>query len=141
MGSSNLDSTVKTYICIEETLQAQIMENSEDTRLTNKHVSAEIDGIRAEFSVEEDRIRNEIANTDKIAQRDEYQDLLRELNDLKEEKEDKIESLENQTNIDETMIQSENELLQVQLEEATAQRESFEEMRQQAIENESGYFQ
>ena len=141
MGSSSLRLTVDTYISIEETLTNQLTDNSQDLRLTQKHVSSETDQVRAEYAVEEDRIRNEIEGLDKIAQKNEYQDLLGELNDLKEEKESKIESLENQTNDDETKVQSENEIIEVQLEDVKAQRESFQEMLKECIENESGYFQ
>ena len=140
MGSSSLDLTVKNYLCLEETLTSAIMESSDTDRLVQKQTSAQIDQIRAEYAPEEDRIKNEIEGLDKTAQKDEYQDLLRELNDLVEERQDKIERLEDELHMKETDNQLKRESDQVRLEEVKAQRESFEEMRKEAIENEFGYF-
>jgi predicted nuclease with TOPRIM domain len=112
-----------------------------DLRLAQKHSSADIDRIRAQYAPEEERIRNEIEGLDKLEQQDEYQDLLRELNDLKEEKESKIARREDEASDHETIVQSENESLEVRLEDINAEKESFQEMLKQNIEQEFGYFQ
>lgn len=140
MSTSSLQSTVFLLGMQSETLTNELTDNSMDLRLEQRYSSNDISGIRAEYAPEEERIRDEIASLDKIEQKDEYEDLKAELNDLKEEKEDKIEKVENELNDYETEIQSENETLEVQLEDVNAQKESFEEMLKQNVEEESSYF-
>ena len=141
MSTSSLQSSIFLNDARSETLTNELTDNSMDLCLAQKHASADTDRVRAEYAPEEERIRNEIEGLDKTEQKEEYDDLLRELNDLKEEKESKLEKIENELNEYETQIQSENEILEVQLEDINAQNESFKEMLKQNIENEFGYFQ
>lgn len=141
MSTSSLQSTVFLLELQAETLTNELTDNSMDLRLEQKYSSNEIDNIRAEYAPEEERIRDEIESLDKIEQRDEYQDLLTELKDLREEKQDKIEKVEDETSDYETEIQVENENLEVILEDVNAQTEVFKEMLKQNVEEESGYFQ
>ena len=141
MSTSSLQAAVFLGDAKAETLTNELTDNSMDLRLDQKYASNEIDKIRAEYAPEKERIRNEIEGLDKAEQRNEYQDLLTELNDLKEEEENRVEKVEDELNEKETEIQSENETLEVQLEDINAQTEAFKEMLKQNIEQEFGYFQ
>ena len=141
MGTSSLQAAIYTNELRAETLTNELTDNSMDLRLLQKHTSAEIDKIRAYYAPEIEQIRNEIENLDKTENKEEYEDLIRELNDIKEEKEQKIAKYEDELSVNETERQSENEILEVQLEDIKAETESFREMLKQNIENDFGYFQ
>lgn len=138
---SSLDLTIKNLILTEEELTNQMTDNSMDLRLTQKYSSNDIETIRTKYAPEKERINNEIESLDKIEERDEYQDLLTEMKELKEQEEAEITRAEEELSDDETMIQLENETLEVQLEDVKAQKESFQEMRKQNNERIHGYFQ
>ena len=138
---SSLDLTIKNLILTEEELTNQMTDNSMDLRLTQKYSSNDIETIRTKYAPEKERINNEIEALDKIEERDEYQDLLTEMKELKEQEEAEITRAEEELSDDETMIQLENETLEVQLEDVKAQKESFQEMRKQNNERIHGYFQ
>ena len=110
-------------------------------RLHQKHSSTEIADVHAQYAPEKERIQNEIAGLDKIEQQEEYQNLMTELKELREEEEAEVQQIEDETNDYETIVQTENEMLEVQLEEVNTTTESFQEMLKQNIEDEFGYFQ
>ncbi|MBE7708591.1 MAG: hypothetical protein E7Z88_07795 [Cyanobacteria bacterium SIG27] len=141
MGSSSLQAAIFTNEARAETLTNEITDNSMDLRLHQKRSSKEISDIHAQYAPEKERIQNEIEGLDKIEQQDEYQDLMTELKDLREEEEAAVKQVEDETNDYETNVQTENEMLEVQLEEVNTTTESFKEMLKQNIENEFGYFQ
>lgn len=141
MGSSSLQAAIFTNEARAETLTNEITDNSMDLRLHQKRSSKEISDIHAQYAPEKERIQNEIEGLDKIEQQDEYQDLMTELKDLREEEEAAVKQVEDETNDYETNVQTENEMLEVQLEEVNTTTESFKEMLKQNIEDEFGYFQ
>lgn len=141
MSTSDLQATVFFGDCRAESLTNDMTDNSMDLRLAQKQASNEIDMVHANYAPEKEAIRNEIEGLDKNEQREEYQDLMTELNDKKEEEEQKVEKIENELNEYETQIQSENEMLEVQLENVQTQTESFKEMLKQNIEDKFSYFQ
>ena len=141
MGSSSLQAAIFLNEARAETLQAEITDNSMDLRLHQKHSSTEIADVHAQYAPEKERIQNEIAGLDKIEQQEEYQNLMTELKELREEEEAEVQQIEDETNDYETIVQTENEMLEVQLEEVNTTTESFQEMLKQNIEDEFGYFQ
>ncbi len=141
MGSSSLQAAIFTNEARAETLTNEITDNSMDLRLHQKRSSKEIADIHAQYAPEKERIQNEIEGLDKIEQQDEYQNLMTELKDLREEEEAAVKQVEDETKDYETIVQTENEMLEVQLEEVNTSTESFKEMLKQNIENEFGYFQ
>ena len=141
MGMFNLQAAIYTNEAREETLTNELTDNSMDLRLRQKHSSNDVQAIRDKYAPEKDRINNEIEDLDKTEQREEYQDLISELKELKDQEESEVEKIENETNDYETIIQTENESLEVQIEEISASTETFQEMLKQSIESEFGYFQ
>ena len=77
MSSSSLQSAIFLNEARAETITNELTDNSMDLRLLQKHTSAEVDEIRAQYAPEEERIRNEIEGLDKTENKDEYQDLIR----------------------------------------------------------------
>ena len=141
MCSGSLQSAIFLYELRSETLTNELIDNSMDLRLLQKHASNEIEKIHAKYSPEKQQIRNEINDLDKVEQQNEYQELTAELKDLQEKEDREVEKIENRLKDQETKIQSENEILEVQLEEINTQIESFQEMLKQNTEKEFGYFQ
>lgn len=141
MGMFNLQAAIYTNEAREETLTNELTDNSMDLRLRQKHSDNDIQAIRDKYAPEKDRINNEIEDLDKVEQREEYQELITELKDIKDQEEREIEQIENETNDYETIIQTENETLEVQVEEISASTETFKEMLKESIESEFGYFQ
>lgn len=141
MSTSSLQTAIFTNDARAETLTNELTDNSMDLRLAQKHSSNEIQDVRNKYSPEKERIRNEIADLDKIEQQSEYQDLMAELNDLKTEEEAEVARIEDEMNDHETEIQLENETLEVQLEEINTTNESFKEMLKENVEKDFGYFQ
>lgn len=141
MGSSSLTAGIQLDILRGESLTNQITDNSMDLRLLQKYASNEIDKIRAKYAPEKERIRDEIADLDKEELRDEYEDLMGELNDIKDNEDAEIARVEEELHQKEEEVNLENDLLQAQLESVNADREGLEEARNQRIEEEYGYFQ
>ena len=141
MSSSSLQSAIYLNDARAETLTNELTDNSMDLRLIQKHSSNDIENIRQKYKPEKERINNEIDSMDKIEQQEEYQDLLTELRELKEAEEAEVAQVEEELSDQETLMQTENELLEVQLEDINAQTESFKEMLKENIEKNFGYFQ
>ena len=141
MGSSSLTAGIQLDILRGESLTNQITDNSMDLRLLQKYASNEIDKIHAKYAPEKERIRDEIEGLDKAEMRDEYEDLMGELNDIKDNEEAEVARVEEELHQKEEEINLENDLLQAQLESVNADREGLEEARNQRIEEEYGYFQ
>lgn len=141
MSTSDLQSTIFFGDARAESLTNEITDNSMDLRLAQKQASNQIDMVHANYAPEKEAIRNEIEGLDKTEQREEYQNLMTELNDLKQEEETKVAKIEDELNEYETEIQAENEMLEVQLEDVQTQTESFKEMLKENIEQEFSYFQ
>lgn len=141
MGSSSLQSAIFLNEARSETITNELTDNSMDLRLEQKHSSNEIADIHAHYAPEKERIQNEIAGLDKIEQQDEYQDLMTELKELRDQEEAEVAQIEEDMKDQETAIQAENDILEVQLEEINTTTESFKEMLKQNIEQEFGYFQ
>ena len=141
MSSSSLQSAIYLNDARAETLTNELTDNSMDLRLVQKHSSNEIAEIRQQYKPEKDRINNQIDSMDKVEQQEEYQDLLTELRELKEAEEQEVAKIEEKLSDQETLMQTENELLEVQLEDINAQTESFKEMLKENIEKNFGYFQ
>ena len=141
MGMFNLQSAIYLNEAREETLTNELTDNSMDLRLKQQHSSNDVQAIRDKYAPEKDRINNEIQDLDKTEQREEYQDLMTELKELKDQEESEVERVENETNDYETIIQMENENLEVQIEEINSSTETFKEMLKQSVESEFGYFQ
>ena len=141
MGSSSLTAGIQLDILRGESLTNQITDNSMDLRLLQKYASNEIDKIRAKYAPEKERIRDEIADLDKEELRDEYEDLMGELNDIKDNEDAEIARVEEELHQKEEEVNLENDLLQAQLESVNADREGLEEARNERIEEEYGYFQ
>ena len=141
MSESSLQSAIYLNEAREETLTNELTDNSMDLRLKQQHSSNDVQAIRDKYAPEKDRINNEIQDLDKTEQREEYQDLMTELKELKDQEEREVEKIENETNDYETIIQTENETLEVQVEEISASTETYKEMLKENIESEFGYFQ
>ena len=141
MCGDSLQMTIQLLEATSETLTNQITDNSMTLRLTQKHSSNLIDEIHDRYGAEKDAIRNEIESLDKTEQSDEYQDLMTELKELREEEENEVARIEEDIKDKETNVQLENETLEVQLEEVNTQKESFQEMLKEKIEDNFGYFQ
>ena len=116
-------------------------DNSMDLRLLQKYASNEIDKIHSKYAPEKEQIRSEIEGLDKKEARDEYEDLMGELNDIKDEEDAAVARVEEELHQKEEEINLENDTLQAQLESVNADREGLEEARNQRIEDEYGYFQ
>ena len=141
MGSSSLTAGIQLDILRGESLTNEMTDNSMDLRLLQKYASNEIDRIHAKYAPEKERIRSEIEGLDKQEARDEYEDLMGELNDVKDEEEAAVERVEELLHQQEEEINLENDMLQAQLESVNTDREALEEARNQRIEEEYGYFQ
>lgn len=141
MGSSSLTAAIQLEILRGETLTNEMTDNSMDLRLLQKYASNEIDKIHSKYAPEKEYIRSEIEGLDKQEARDEYEDLMGELNDIKDEEEAEVARVEEELHQREEEINLENDTLQAQLESVNADKEGFEEARNQRIEEEYGYFQ
>jgi hypothetical protein len=134
-------SIILLYDAKSEDLTNQITDNSEDLRLLQKYASNEIGEIHAKYAPEKERIRDEIESLDKAENRDEYEDLINELKDVRDEEDAEIEAVETRIHDKEEEVTVENDLLQTQLEEVNAQTEVFEQMLSDSIKKNFGYFQ
>ena len=141
MGSSSLTAGIQLDILRGESLTNQMTDNSMDLRLLQKYASNEIDKIHSKYAPEKEQIRSEIEGLDKKEARDEYEDLMGELNDIKDEEDAAVARVEEELHQKEEEINLENDTLQAQLESVNADREGLEEARNQRIEDEYGYFQ
>jgi len=134
-------SIILLYDAKSEDLTNQITDNSEDLRLLQKYASNEINEIHAKYAPEKERVRDEIESLDKAENRDEYEDLINELKDLRDEEEAEIEAVETRIHDKEEEVTVENDILQTQLEETNAQTEVFEQILSDNIKKNFGYFQ
>ena len=134
-------SIVLLYDVKSEDLTAQVTENSENLRLLQKYSSNDIAAVQAEYAPEKERIRDEIASLDKAENRDEYEDLINELKEVRDEEDAKIEYIENQIHDKEEEVTVENDQLQTQIEECKTQVEVFEQMLSDSVKKNFGYFQ
>ena len=141
MSITDLQLAINTGELMAETLTNEQTDNSMDLRLAQKHNANSIEQIRSNYAPEKERINNEIESLDKVEQRDEYQDLMAELKEIKDQEEAEINRKEDEMADYEAGIQLENESLKTRLEAVQAQTDSFKEMLKQNIESEFGYFQ
>lgn len=149
MGSTSFGLTIKTLKAQKETITNQLTNNSEDKILEQKYTSNEMADVALRYNTEAEMVRNEIESLDGDGINDEYNELNDELKadlreDLKEiatEKNEAEEAIETEAHYKEEDINLENANLEVRLEDIDAQIEAYEEMENQAIEDEYGYFQ
>lgn len=124
-----------------EDLTNQITDNSMDLRLSQKYSSNEISKIHANYSQEKEKIRNQIETLDKTENAMEYQSLIEELKDLRDQEDAEVETIENEMSEKEENINTENDMLESQLEEVNQQSEAFGKMLDEDIQKNFGYFQ
>ena len=141
MGILSFDAQIKTEILQAEELKNQLTDISMDLRLTQKQTSAEIDQIHAKYAPEKERIRNEIEGLDKDEMRDQYADLMGELNDIKDQEEADKKRVEEQSSEKEEGMNLQKDNTEARLEATNTSREKNEEARDQLIQEEYGYFQ
>lgn len=141
MSSDTLSLAIKALKSKKETLTNQLTNNSSDLRLDQRHGSSEIEDIKLKYGAEKDLIRNEIESLDGDNTSDEYAELMTELKELDSEEDDAKEEVETDMHYKEEDITLENTTLEVQIEAIDADIEAFETMRDEAIEDEFGYFQ
>lgn len=123
-----------------EDLTNQITDNSMDLRLSQKYSSNEISKIHANYSQEKEKIRNQIENLDKTENAMEYQSLIEELKDLRDQEDAEVETIENEMSEKEETINTQNDMLESQLEEVKQQSEAFGKMLDEDIQKNFGYF-
>ena len=141
MGSLSFTASIELEILRSETLTNELTDNSMDLRLLQKYASNDIEKIHAKYAPEKDRIRSEIKGLDKQEMRDEYEDLMGELSDIKDKEDEEVARVEEQLHDQEEEINLDSDTKQAQLEASRTNLENLKEGRQERIEQEYGYFQ
>ena len=132
--------TILTQDALIEDVTNQITDNTMDLRLKQKYQSNAIAQIHDKYNLEEELIRDEIDKLDDKSG-DEYEDLMRELQELKEMEDQEVKAEEEKASDYETKMQLENDNLEVRKEAMEKNVEAFQEALNQSIEKNFGYFQ
>lgn len=138
MSSTFLSLTVQTLKAQKETLTNQLTDISSDTIMDTKYAANAKSAIDNDYEINKELIKNEMELIDDQTC-PEYEELLKELNELKDERDQKMKRVEEEETYKEEVRDQEKVIIEADLEAVNADIESFKEGRDRAIEEEYSY--
>ena len=140
------ETTILNYTAAINDINLQLLQNSEHLGLLQKQSAGEVADIKAQYTSEENYIKNEMkeaTNSNAISQ--EYKDLLKReceerIEELENRKDDEITSVETPVHIKETDIETQNSSLETRCDAMVEDRDALKENLKEDIENSFGYF-
>ncbi len=132
--------SIQMYKAKKNDIEGQLTFNSMALRLKQKHSSSELTSIHDEARDEQNMVKSKIESLDDKTGI-EYRELMAELESLRDEEDRQAAAIEAVSSDYEEDMQVQNTTLETQLEAINADLEALEQIRQEAIEDNFGYFQ
>ena len=140
MGAT-LQSTIDLFILEKNDLESNILKLSNTKNLKHKHFSNIISYIRTVFSAEKTAIRSKIQTLDTRESREEYKQLLAELNEISDKEEQQVKTKESEMKDFENSLQLQIDQDQTRLESVKADLQQFKETNASNIKEEFSRYQ
>lgn len=132
--------SIQMYKAKKNDLEAQLTSNSMTLRMKQMHSSNELGNIHDMAREQQQVVKDQISE---LGAKDtpEYKELMAELESMRDEEDRLASQLEAESSYYEDWIGTQNTTLETQLEAINADLEGMEQMRQESIEDNFGYFQ